>query len=127
MNIFQILLSILLIVSATGCTSIAKKTIRGTGAVAKTTIQGGGAVTKTAVNTALDVASAVFKKGAVTLVEATGVRQTIPWTKGLDLATASQKAKVNTAAKAVEILRGVQKLTATARTLLKPGDIITIK
>ena len=110
-----------------GCAAVAKKTIRATGAVAETTFKVGAKVTKTAVNTTFDVASAAIKKGAVTLVDATGVRQKITWTEGLDLATASQKAKINITDNTVEILRGAQRLTATAKTLLKPGDIISFQ
>lgn len=116
-----------LIVTTSGCTSIAQKTIRATGAVAKTTIKVGGEVTKTAVTTTLDLAGAAFKKGAVTLVDATGVRKKIPWTKGLDIAAASQQAKIKTTTQAIEILRGAKKIAATANTLLKPDDIVRIK
>ena len=110
-----------------GCAAIAKKTMRATGAVAETTLKVSAKVTKTAVNTTFDIAGAAIKKGAVTLVDATGVRQKIPWTKGLKLAAATQKAKFNTTSNADEILRGAKKINATAQTLLKPGDIITIQ
>jgi hypothetical protein len=104
-----------------GCITVAKKTIQATGAVAETTLKVTGKVTKTAVNTTLDVASAAFKKGAVTVIDTgTGVSRKVPWKKGLRVS------KIRAAGRAVEIIRGAQTIKATADTILRAGDVVRV-
>ncbi|MBC8326665.1 MAG: hypothetical protein H8E27_13685 [Verrucomicrobia subdivision 3 bacterium] len=105
-----------------GCKTVATYTLKTTGAIAKTTLKVGGAVTKTAINTTFDIAGAAFKKGAVTVIDTTtGVSQKVPWEKGLDVA------QIQTANRAVEVIRGAQTIQATAKTILKPGDQVRLK
>ena len=104
-----------------GCTTVAKKTIQATGIVAETTLKVAGKVTKTAVNTTFDVAGAAFKKGAVTVIDTgTGVSRKVPWEEGLRVS------KIQTAGRAVEIIRGAQKIKATTDTVLRAGDVVRL-
>ena len=116
------------LVAVTGCKTVATYTIKTTGAIAETTIKVGAAVTKTAINTTFDIAGAAFKKGAVTVIDTTtGVSKKVPWTEGLKISSASQTAKLKTAKRGLEILRGAKKIKATAQTILKPGDVVRLK
>jgi len=120
MNWLHLILCVL--VAATGCKTIATTTIKTTGAIATTTLKVSGVVAKTAINTTFDIAGAAFKKGAVTVIDTTtGVSKKVPWEKGLDVA------QVQTANRAVEVIRGAQKISATTKTLLKPGDVIKLR
>ena len=111
-----------------GCTAIATKTLKATGTIAKTTLQVGGEVTKVAVDTTLDIAGAAFRKSTVTLIDTTtGVSKKVPWSEGLKISSASQTAKLQTATRALEIMRGTKKIKATAETLLQSGDVVRLK
>ena len=105
-----------------GCATVAKKTIQATGTVAETTLEVAGKVTKTAVNTTFDVAGAAFKKGAVTVIDTgTGVSRKVPWEEGLRVS------RLNSASgRAVEIVRGAQKIKATTDTVLRAGDVVRL-
>ena len=105
-----------------GCAMVAKKTIQATGTVAETTVEVAGKVTKTAVNTTFDVAGAAFKKGAVTVIDTgTGVSRKVPWEEGLRVS------RLNSASeRAVEIVRGAQKIKATTDTVLRAGDVVRL-
>jgi hypothetical protein len=108
--------------TVTGCKTVSTYTLKTTGAIAETTIKVGGAVTKTAINTTFDIAGAAFKKGAVTVIDTTtGVSKKVPWEKGLSLA------KIETAGRVIEVVRGSKKLQTTAETILKPGDVVRIQ
>ncbi len=110
------------IAAATGCKTVVTYTLKTTGAIAETTLKVGGAVTKTAINTTFDIAGAAFKKGAVTVIDTTtGVSNKVPWEKGLSVA------QIQSANRAVEVIRGAQKISATTKTLLKPGDVVKIQ
>ena len=120
MNVRHLILCVL--AAATGCKTIATYTLKTTGAIAETTIKVGGAVTKTAINTTFDIAGAVFKKGAVTVIDTTtGVSKKVPWEKGLNVSN------IETAGRIIEIIRGAEKLKSTPETILKPGDIVRIQ
>ena len=57
----------------------------------------------------------------------TGVSKKVPWSEGLKISSASQTAKLQTATRALEIMRGTKKIKATAETLLQPGDVVRLK
>lgn len=114
-------LALILMAGTCGCVTVAKKTIQATGTVAETSLKVTGQVAKTAVGTTLDVASAAFKKGAVTVIDTgTGVSRKVPWEEGLRVS------KLQTAGRTVEVLRGAQKIKATANTVLRAGDVVRL-
>ena len=114
-------LALIVLGALSGCTTVAKKTIQATGTVAETTLKVVGKVTKTAVNTTFDVAGAAFKKGAVTVIDTgTGVSRKVPWEEGLRVS------KLNSAGRAVEIVRGAQTIKATTNTVLRAGDVVRL-
>lgn len=114
-------LALIVLGALCGCSTVAKKTIQATGAVAETTLKVAGKVTKTAVNTTFDVAGAAFKKGAVTVIDTgTGVSRKVPWEEGLHVS------KLNSAGRAVEIVRGAQTIKATTNTVLRAGDVVRL-
>jgi len=105
-----------------GCTSVAKKTIQAAGEVAETALKVGGKVTKTAVNTSIEIAGAAFKKGVVTVVDSgTGVTRKVSWEEGLRVS------KIQTAGRAVQIMRGAKKIKGTADTALRAGDVVRLQ
>ena len=111
-----------LLCSVCGCATVAKKTIQATGAVAETTLKVGGKVTKRAATTVIDVVGTALKKGVVTVIDSgTGVSRKIPWEEGLRVS------KIQTAGRAVQIMRGAKKIKGTADTALRAGDVVRLQ
>ncbi len=111
-----------------GCTTVATKTIEATGTVVKTTLQVGADVTKKVVGATIEVAGATFSQGVVTVIDSSsGVSRKVPWKEGLSASAASKLSAIDTAGKAIEIVRGAQRIQATTETVLKPDDMVRIK
>ena len=126
-QIYQLAIYGVLVLSCS-CTTVAKKTIHATGAVATTTLQVGAGVTKKAVSTSIDVTGSTFHKGVVTVIDSnSGVSHKIPWEKGLSAAAAGKLSIIETAGKAIEIVRDAKRIPATTETVLKPDDTVQIK
>jgi hypothetical protein len=110
-----------------GCTTATRSTIKATGAVAKTAVETGGKVAKTAVNTTIDIAGSVFHQSVVTVIDtSTGLSHKVPWKEGLNASGAAEVAAIKKGGKAIEIIRGTQKIGAEANTILKPGDMVRL-
>ena len=110
------------------CTTVAKKTIHATGTMAKTTLQVGADVIKKAAGVSIDVTGSTLRQGIVTVIDSSaGVSPKIPWKKGLSASAASELSAIETAGKAIEIVRDAKRIQATTETVLKPNDTVQVK
>ena len=85
-------------------------------------------MTKKAVSASIDVTGSTFRLGIVTVIDSSsGVSHKIPWKKGLNASAAGKLSAIETAGKALEIVRDAKRIQATTETILKPDDTVQIK